>query len=84
MLWTRCHPQPDLHQGRNYLSRHPIDVRAELRSAYGSTHRTKTEHLATILLPNPLAAYGTSRYVLDLRRQNPQRKQDLAELGATG
>jgi hypothetical protein len=28
-------------------------------------HRTKTEHLATILLPNPVAAHDTSRHAMD-------------------
>jgi hypothetical protein len=28
-------------------------------------HRTKTEHPATILLPNPVAADDTSRHVMD-------------------
>jgi hypothetical protein len=28
-------------------------------------HRTKTEHLATILLPNPVAAHVTKRDVVD-------------------
>jgi hypothetical protein len=28
-------------------------------------HRTKNEHLATILLPNPVAAHDTSRHAMD-------------------
>jgi hypothetical protein len=28
-------------------------------------HRTKTEHRATILLPNPVVAHGTERGVVD-------------------
>jgi hypothetical protein len=49
-----------------------------------SRYRTNTEHLATILLPNPVAAYDTSRYRMDRRRKNPQIKQDVAQLAATG
>jgi hypothetical protein len=47
-------------------------------------HRTNTEHLATILLPNPVAAHDTSRYRMDRRRKYSQRKQDVAQLAATG
>ena len=54
------------------------------RTGHAGDHRTNTEHLATILLPNPVAAQDTSRYRMDRRRKNPQRKQDVAQLAATG
>src|ERR1035437_1470446 len=34
-------------------------------SVAASNHRTETEHLATILLPNPVVTDGPSRHVMD-------------------
>lgn len=51
-------------------------------------HRTKTEHLATILLPNPVAAHDTTRDVMDgdakiFKENKPQPNRPLrAEMTA--
>ena len=51
-------------------------------------HRTKTEHLATILLPKPAAAYDTSRsamdYLVKILKENRimQNRSLRAEMGA--
>ena len=52
-------------------------------------HRTKTEHLATILLPNPVAAHDTKRDVVDgdaeilKENRSEQNGPVLAEIAAT-
>src|SRR6266404_8978855 len=52
-------------------------------------HRTKTEHLATILLPDPVAAHDTKRDVVDsdaemLKENRTERNGPLlAEMPAT-
>ena len=53
--------RPDLE--RLGAAAEAMDLPAPRRTQFD--HRTKTEHLATILLPNPVAAHDTERGVVD-------------------
>jgi predicted acylesterase/phospholipase RssA len=59
----------------NEVTERDKDIRYSSRTRAG-IHRTKTEQLATVLLPDPVAAHDTKRDVVTGARKNPQRKQD--------
>src|ERR1035437_4091123 len=65
-MWAHRHAPPCRRGGdaRRVTSK-PFSLMRFRSQVAQFNRRTKTEHLATILLPNPVAAHDTSRHAMD-------------------